>query len=323
MSSEGLFATFEMLIERLGKVEESTKTLLGIERDKVDIASKGTELSLTLFRGHLSEGGIVKKMFSGRVPAGTPIVVELGRHSTFSASESWCKSTGRYHKVDAHVEALYDEEWLQRLKKRCDATSEYPASTHEVLKEGDPGYGSGRINCTIDDHLCEMVLRNRMPEVTLYTMTRSALLLTYEKEVGVAESRYLMEVLSRGAIDDMLNTAEKQGYEGIMVRASTGIYELGKRSAMLLKYKRFSTDEFIIRGFREAAGRDRGTPVFEFATATGLPFAARPVGTLSERRALFDTASTLIGKPMTIKFQGLSRDGIPRFPVALGVRDYE
>ncbi|PNH01587.1 DNA ligase [Tetrabaena socialis] len=137
------------------------------------------------------------------------------------------------------------------------------------------------------------------------------------KEVAVKE------VGSRQAIEVALDEAEHDGYEGIMIRASTGTYELGKRSSNLLKYKRFSTDEFTIVSYREATGRDRGTPIFECATPSGALFSARPVGTLAARARLFDTASEQVGKAMTVKFQGLSRSGIPRFPVALGVRDYE
>ena len=124
-------------------------------------------------------------------------------------------------------------------------------------------------------------------------------------------------------VNAYLSECEAGGYEGVMVRSGDAPYENGKRSKSLLKYKKFDTDEFIIVSFREARGKDRGTPVFELESHNSKVFSARPTGTLAERRELFKVAGSMIGKPMTVKFQGLSRDGIPRFPVALVVRDYE
>lgn len=119
-----------------------------------------------------------------------------------------------------------------------------------------------------------------------------------------------------------LASAEGRGYEGVMVRSTDGQYARGKRSSDLLKYKRFETGEFEIVGFKEASGKDKGTPVF-CLRASGSTFFARPTGTSESRRAMFARAPSMVGKMMTVQYQGLSRDGIPRFPVALDVRDYE
>jgi DNA ligase-1 len=110
----------------------------------------------------------------------------------------------------------------------------------------------------------------------------------------------------------------KAGYEGVMIRDMNTPYEGGKRSASLLKYKKFTTDEFRVVDVLEATGKDKGTPVFEFGN-----FRARPVGTLEERRDMFRHKEDYIGKMMTVKFQGVSQAGVPRFPVALAIRDYE
>jgi DNA ligase-1 len=124
-------------------------------------------------------------------------------------------------------------------------------------------------------------------------------------------------------VDAFLTQAESMGYEGIMLRDGTTPYEPGKRSSSLYKAKRFETDEFEIVAVKEATKKDAGTPVFECAVAGAKKFSARPTGTMEERRKMWEARDTYIGKMLTVKFQGVSTTGIPRFPVAIGVRDYE
>ena len=141
------------------------------------------------------------------------------------------------------------------------------------------------------------------------------------KFVGImGEARNSQEV------DAFLTQAESQGYEGIMLRDGTTPYEPGKRSSSLYKAKRFETDEFEIVAVREATKKDVGTPVFECTVgeaAQKKKFSARPTGTMEERRKMWADRDTYIGKMLTVKFQGVSTTGIPRFPVAIGVRNYE
>jgi DNA ligase-1 len=114
-----------------------------------------------------------------------------------------------------------------------------------------------------------------------------------------------------------------QGYEGIMIRDPQGVYEPGKRSKGLLKYKHFETDEFTIVGVHEGAGKDKGTPVWECVTPGGERFSVRPEGSLAMRREAFENRQGSIGKPLTVRYQNMTAAGVPRFPVGLGIRDYE
>jgi len=50
---------------------------------------------------------------------------------------------------------------------------------------------------------------------------------------------------------------------------------------------------------------------------------ARPRGTVERRQEMFDGLHRLIGKLLTVRYQELSEDGIPIFPVGVAVRDYE
>lgn len=115
----------------------------------------------------------------------------------------------------------------------------------------------------------------------------------------------------------------KEGYEGIIIRNAAGKYKLKHRSHDLLKYKTFLDNEFEITGFYEGTGLEKGAIVFVCKTKQGKEFHCRPKGSRETRRRWFEDGQSIIGKQLTIRYQELSEDGIPVFPVGLAVRDYE
>ena len=114
-----------------------------------------------------------------------------------------------------------------------------------------------------------------------------------------------------------------EGYEGAIIRNMKGEYEFGFRSNDLIKLKVFNDEEFEIIDIVEATGRDSGTAVFVLKTSDGIEFRAKPQGSHNLREKYFNDASKLIGKMCTVQYQGLSDDGVPRFPSAIAIRDYE
>ena len=110
------------------------------------------------------------------------------------------------------------------------------------------------------------------------------------------------------------------GYEGAIVRNSAGSYNFGHRSNDLQKLKTFQDAEYEVTGVKSASGRDEGTAVFLCKTAADQEFAVRPQGTRDERRQYYDNPDKYIGQLLTVKFQDLTDDGIPRFPVGLRFR---
>lgn len=130
---------------------------------------------------------------------------------------------------------------------------------------------------------------------------------------------------SEADVERALDQAVASGYEGIVIRDPSAPYLAGKRSPGLLKYKRFVTDEYAIVSVEEASGKDRGTAVFVCATPAGREFRARPEGTHEDRAALLRRwrGGELRGAKLTVRYQDLSRDGVPRFPIGVAVRDYE
>jgi len=113
------------------------------------------------------------------------------------------------------------------------------------------------------------------------------------------------------------------GFEGVIIRNMDGLYQVKHRSNDLQKYKEFIDEEFVIVGGHEGSGPDAGTIVFEVKTKAGKVFSVRPRGTREIRSAWFKDLKNLIGKELTVRYQNLSEDGIPIFPVGITVRDYE
>ena len=113
------------------------------------------------------------------------------------------------------------------------------------------------------------------------------------------------------------------GNEGLIVRNKQGLYQLGARSYDLQKYKEFEDAEYEVAGFTEGQGLEEGLVIWICKTAKGQTFNVRPRGTHEDRAALFKVAKNYVGKQLTVRFQELTEDGIPRFPVGISFRDYE
>jgi ATP-dependent DNA ligase len=107
----------------------------------------------------------------------------------------------------------------------------------------------------------------------------------------------------------------KRGYEGIMIRTPSGLYRQ-TRSKDLLKYKHFKTEEFKVVG--HTVGKE-GIPVFECVTGDKR-FGVMMKSTLEEKKAMLLDVESYYGKWLTVKYQELSKDGVPRFPVGIDFR---
>jgi DNA ligase-1 len=112
------------------------------------------------------------------------------------------------------------------------------------------------------------------------------------------------------------------GYEGLMLRNKTGLYK-NARSADLQKYKEFFDDEYEIIDYKEGEGVEAGCVLWVCKTAEGKTFNCRPRGTREDRAEMFGRGDEYIGKMLTVRFQELTTDRVPRFPVGLAIRDYE
>jgi len=114
------------------------------------------------------------------------------------------------------------------------------------------------------------------------------------------------------------------GYEGTMVRSNTGKYEGGKRSYFLQKLKGRKDDEFKILDAEEGRGKDAGTVgAFLCETKDRKQFRCRLKATYERRKELFEHPEQWQGWYLTVLYQDLTLDGIPRFPIGKALRKSE
>jgi DNA ligase-1 len=112
------------------------------------------------------------------------------------------------------------------------------------------------------------------------------------------------------------------GYEGIMMRDPSSPYE-SKRSYFLQKYKEFVDEEFKILDVLEGMGSRAGMMGKILLAKGDVTFESNARGNVKFYTKLLNERSDYIGKMATIRYQNLTPDGIPRFPVCVAIRDYE
>ena len=128
---------------------------------------------------------------------------------------------------------------------------------------------------------------------------------------------------SEDEVKPMHDKYVKAGYEGLILRNALGGYVLKRRSKNLQKFKEFNDSEFLIVGGTPGTGPEQGCVVFDASDKKGNVFAVRPRGSFELRKKWMKDINNLINKKLTVRYQGLTDEGIPRFPVGIGIRDYE
>ena len=124
-------------------------------------------------------------------------------------------------------------------------------------------------------------------------------------------------------LDDYYGKYLDDGFEGQMVRASESPYE-NKRSKNLLKRKEFIDEEFEVLDIEEGAGNRTGTAKHLVCkNKDGKTFNSNIKGTFEYLEEILKNKKDYIGKLATIKFFQYTPDRVPRFPYAIGFRDYE
>lgn len=111
------------------------------------------------------------------------------------------------------------------------------------------------------------------------------------------------------------------GYEGLMIRHEGSQYHIGQRSADLFKYKQFFDKECLITDvWEDKNGNAMLTCAFEKGNVES-EFGCTPKRTHEERKRLLSIKDELIGKWITVKYQDITEDGLPTFPVGLDIRE--
>lgn len=114
-----------------------------------------------------------------------------------------------------------------------------------------------------------------------------------------------------------------KGHEGLMIYNPKAPYEPDKRSNNLLKLKMFKDKEGLIVGVKAGKGREKNAALVDIDVGDGRIVTMHPTGTIEEREEWLKHPEKIIGKRMTYTYQDETKDGLPRFPVARVIRDYE
>ena len=127
--------------------------------------------------------------------------------------------------------------------------------------------------------------------------------------------KYLEHVKCKGRehLDEFMEEVTSDEGEGVMLRKADSLYQRS-RSSTLLKVKHFSDADGKVVGHEPGKGRLKGLcGALVIKMKNGNEFRVGTGFSDSQRRK-----PPAIGKIITYKHQGLTNDGIPRFPVFVG-----
>lgn len=111
----------------------------------------------------------------------------------------------------------------------------------------------------------------------------------------------------------------EEGYEGTMIRWGEEGYKVNGRSSNLLKYKDFIDIACKIIGVRPSSRRPtQGN--FICKLPDGKTFKTGMKYSNAEREEILTNKDTYIGQTAEIRFFEYTDDGLPRFPVCVGLR---
>lgn len=125
-------------------------------------------------------------------------------------------------------------------------------------------------------------------------------------------------------VESRFNKIVAAGYEGVMLRNWDSTYlpgYYGLRSTDLMKLKPMEDAEFEIVGVVDGNGRELGAIMYVCKTSGGAEFTVRPEGPVEERKKLWKGGYKPVGKMLTVRFQELTAEGVPQFPVGVTVQD--
>lgn len=118
-----------------------------------------------------------------------------------------------------------------------------------------------------------------------------------------------IEINSEVELYNELENSIKNGYEGLVVHTSIGVFKL----------KNVIDSEFEVIGVVEGKGKLSGM-------AGKLIFNGFSAGIKRSHKYLkyiYDNRDNIIGKMATVEYQSMTRNNIPRFPKVKHIRDYE
>lgn len=198
-----------------------------------------------------------------------------------------------------------------------------------LLKKGEAGEKLDKAYAEHDNAILIHELRPRLQFHVFDVIDTSELDIHFEQRLDTLRwvgQRFegkpaLVEVQYRVAnsieeLTEQLHDCISRGYEGIMYRTKDGVYESGKRSSGLFKFKLFFDEEFMITGSHKDK---QGYIVFELKNNLNDEEFDCVMGDYTWRLAVAD--DDFSGQYMTVKFQARNKGTlIPQFGTGKDIR---
>lgn len=134
----------------------------------------------------------------------------------------------------------------------------------------------------------------------------------------------LLDCFSAGSPSEIVRYHDwfvQQGYEGVIIRKLDGLYR-GSRTTAMYKYKQFQDAEATVIGAQCSHGGQEDGAILWVLQINGQAVTVRPRGTLAERQQLWQqyqaNPNIVLGHKYRYRYQDLTPDGLPRFPVGVG-----
>lgn len=114
------------------------------------------------------------------------------------------------------------------------------------------------------------------------------------------------------ALHEMHDECVRDGYEGLMIRSVDGLYEWGKRSADLQKFKQMIDEEFKCVAVEEDRNQNAVLVLYDETAKANFTCC---FGTFEERKRQLSHPSDYIGRYLTVAFQTRYLESrLPQFP---------
>ena len=185
-----------------------------------------------------------------------------------------------------------------------------------MVRQEEPGEGHEMVEYHIYDVVAEGTFEERWHNFSD--------LFSFYEDVFISIKLVQTLLVREDYVMDFFQEMRVSGYEGAILRNLHGKYA-NKRSYDLQKMKEFEDGEFEIIGIEEGRGKLSGhVGAFVCRTAEGREFLAKMSGSTERLRDFYTDHNLWKGKCLTVQFQGLTgKEGVPRFPVGIAIRDYE
>ena len=170
---------------------------------------------------------------------------------------------------------------------------------------------------TLEFHLFDLIIPD-MSFVDRHTILVEALR-NYGAGLGNVFALVHYEWVSDEAeMKDFHGRFTERGYEGLMIRHASGEYGIARRSPELFKYKQFLSDEACITDVWEDNNQNAMLTVL---MKNGKSCKVTPKRSHEARKQMLTDREDFIGKWITVKYQGLTEDGIFQFPIGMDLRE--